>query len=282
MTARHAATHGGHHFCFTHFLFIILAQAAETGAGGARTRRHASGDSDLQPGDVLLIKPKAQRDDVLKYILTKCHFLERMVSEYTDPNSPRRAVTGFILELCNHIRLKADVQHSSDFLWSFISQMEKWNSFQPILRQQTLLQVHNIAKPKPGSEFFRNFLLSSLWELHFRSFPFHSPHNSRETQLVCFVGFIQTSPRGSASTLAPTTHAGWALCRAAPSLRSRTRSARKKRSGGRRLAGAPIRGVPEVGCRAAALQAEASSTWSASLVRSTARARPRHRSAAAR
>ena len=64
MTARHAATHGGHHFCFTHFLFIILAQAAETGAGGARTRRHASGDSDLQPGDVLLIKPKAQRDDV--------------------------------------------------------------------------------------------------------------------------------------------------------------------------------------------------------------------------
>ncbi len=128
-------------------------KAAETGAGGARTRRHSGIDGNLPEGDMLLLKPKALRDELLRYILGRCRFLERMVREYTDPNTPRRAVTGFILELCNHIRLKADVQHSSDYLWSFISQMEAWNSFQPILRQQTLLQVHNIAKPKPGSKF---------------------------------------------------------------------------------------------------------------------------------
>ena len=158
-----------------------------------------------------------------------------MVTEYTDPNSVRCAITGFILELCNHIRLKADVQHSSDYLWSFISQMAAWLSFQPILRQQTLLQVHNIAKPKPGSVF--SFLFP--YQI-FNSFPVFSFFiNLPTTTFCCRVIRLlrslllslpfQPSPKGSESTSDPTTRAEWDSCRAVLSQRSPTRHPTKKR-----------------------------------------------------
>jgi hypothetical protein len=76
----------------------------------------------------------------LKFLIVEQSFLKNMITFYQS-KEPRCTLTGFVLELCNHIRLTADGQAATDFLRAHLAASKEWQAFLPMLREATLSQI---------------------------------------------------------------------------------------------------------------------------------------------
>jgi len=84
----------------------------------------------------------------LKNLLTKTKFLTRMIEHYEQfPNSGCR---GYILLICNVLRLTNDSQRASDYIPSMLSSHHLWNEFLPRLRADTMVQVDMCVEDDPS------------------------------------------------------------------------------------------------------------------------------------
>jgi CLASP N terminal len=80
-------------------------------------------------------------DLIMTFLMVRKKLLDSMIDFYTADTQSKCALHGFILEICNHLRLSYDVSPPGSFLHSFLGRSTKWQQFLPQLRRETLRQV---------------------------------------------------------------------------------------------------------------------------------------------
>jgi hypothetical protein len=98
-------------------------------------------------------------EDSVRIILTKHKFLSVLIKAASDPKKAGNyifyiaflifpsAAKGFILQLCNLIRLSGDAQPSSGYIRSYLQSHELWHAFLPTLRKETEIQRRPTVEP---------------------------------------------------------------------------------------------------------------------------------------
>lgn len=82
---------------------------------------------------------RSNHGPTLKNIFPNTKFLGRMIEHYLDQGSS--GCRGFILLICNILRLTNDSQKPTEYIPSMLNSHHAWNNFLPTLRQDTLNQV---------------------------------------------------------------------------------------------------------------------------------------------
>jgi len=91
---------------------------------------------------------KSNDTQSLKNLLTKPKLLGRMISHYlANPNS---GCHGYIMLICNVLRLTADSQRPTDYIPSMLVSHHGWNEFLPKLRADTMVQVEITVEDDPA------------------------------------------------------------------------------------------------------------------------------------
>jgi len=88
--------------------------------------------------------------ETLKVLLVKYKFLSRILEHYksTDSSSSR----GYILQMCNVLRLAADLQPSGLILRQYLASHDQWKQLLPIIRIDTLLQIKKYSDISSSEE----------------------------------------------------------------------------------------------------------------------------------
>jgi len=94
---------------------------------------------------------RSNHSEAMKLLFSKYKFVSRMIKHYQDTSVFQSGLRGFILLMCNYLRLTYDTLAPSAYLKNFLSSHEQWKEFVPVLRNETIRQmVTNYAAPVGG------------------------------------------------------------------------------------------------------------------------------------
>jgi len=94
---------------------------------------------------------KSGHVESMKSLFSKYKFVSKMITHYQTTTVFQSGLRGFILLMCNCLRLTADILPPSAYLKNFLSSHEQWKESLPFLRDETIRQmVTNYAAPVGG------------------------------------------------------------------------------------------------------------------------------------
>jgi len=87
----------------------------------------------------------------MKFLFSKYKFISKMIKHYQTTTAFQSGLRGYILLMCNYLRLTADTLAPSDYLKNFLNSHEQWKEFVAVLRDETIRQhVTNYSAPVGG------------------------------------------------------------------------------------------------------------------------------------
>lgn len=102
---------------------------------------------------VAVLRASESDDEMIKFIMSDCKMLTKMIRFFEAANQPACACKGFVLEICNHLRLTTQLyqHHNQHFIVGYLRGHTAWTDFLPTLEAETKKQVTaTVAVPSLG------------------------------------------------------------------------------------------------------------------------------------
>lgn len=129
-------------------LFVSLLQYA------VRTAKEQEAAKVESNGAGLAASAVCPTDELFRLWLAEHKFVAHMTAFYSSPTAESSCTRSYILQLCTHLRLSAELLPHSSFVWIFLHSSHQWQSFLPVLRAEELQQARNlhVAPVQPPEE----------------------------------------------------------------------------------------------------------------------------------
>jgi hypothetical protein len=97
-----------------------------------------------------LLRAGVPGENRLKFLFDDLKLLSSLIDYYTTPHNAF-SLDGYVLQICNHLRLTADMQGADSFITKYLTKHTHWLKFLPVLREKSKLQISAaIPLPKPA------------------------------------------------------------------------------------------------------------------------------------